>query len=183
MMRRAAAAALVGAALPALCLASRHSAPPAAAVKPRGRRRGLSAVSGLLLSAPTAAQPNSFGNLDENGDGLVDMEEFLFLARDTLSPYSDKEFLKSMYECAMKLYASSDHDVDCFLDSIELAYAEFIATSQSRKQPGAMFSGSFQGRLGMNLKARANANGTIDQMTFEEVARAIIHAWGFDPPP
>jgi len=100
------------------------------------RRRRLAATGVLMLSfaaSPPGASAKgmSFDFMDGNGDGIVDREEYMLSARDSLHSGEprDKNFRRSVYRFVGRLYDNIDLDGDGVLSRSEIEFGEFLAAS------------------------------------------------------
>jgi len=138
------------------------------------------------LLGPAAAQvPLSFATLDENGDGVVDREEFMLFTRDALREAGeDKAFRRMVYRHADSLYKTCDTDGDGLLTQREVKYAAYLGEAAERlaKSEGGRYADyefDEEGSSTMVAALDLDGDGLASKEEFWQGVREDLSSWSW----
>jgi len=141
-------------------------------------------LGGAGARAQGGAAREVFSMMDTNGDGVVDIEEYLFGARDALDANGrqDKDFRQTVYDTVRGIFDTCDIDEDGFLNPREVEYGELVS-GVAKIVP---YTGSTETRVdfadaqAVALLQRVDADGNkeVDRAEFDAVWQAIFDQWG-----
>jgi len=146
---------------------------------------------GLTAVGAQAQIAMDIASLDENGDGVVNKEEFMYCVRDTLldRPEQTKASRKYAYLYAERLYEASDVDGDGVLSEREVEYGKYMSKVASHvamqipedvpsleEVTDKVFGDSVAKAI--LLKADADGDGRVDMDEFLEAAGREMMGWG-----
>jgi len=126
-------------------------------------------------------------DMDENGDGVLDKEEFMYRTRDTLDSHSkqDKQTRVATYKYAESIYDTCDLDGDGVLNERELEFATFLSSSalQAAREAGTSVRPDLESFV-MDVAEEfmplldKNRDGRIDLDEFVDAAKVEFKGWG-----
>jgi len=209
-LRRLAAAVLVAAAC-----GERHAIRPS----PPARRRALSSMVALLASAGVASSAGSkeaildfvqpdvkekFAELDKNGDGVLDSDEYAVMAREQAES-ADEDVMRRVSDQYQRLFEAADVDGDGRLNPRELEYLftlrqysmltelragllQNFATDEAKHEVEAALQAEKEDPFGTAqfqwqvVQSDTNGNGKIEKEEYEKAMRqTATDAWFLGP--